>query len=85
MVMERGKSIAVRLRDLGLGGDGMALLGVALLIAGASGALLGHLLGSTALGLGIGMLLAVCAWAAAAAWSHRQPQPPPRHRDPERD
>lgn len=85
MVIERGKSLTVRLRDLGLGGDGITLLGVALLIAGAAGALLGDLLGSASFGAGSGALLAACTWTAAVVLAHRQPEPPAQHRGPSTD
>lgn len=85
MVMERRNSIGVRLRDLGVGGDGISLLGIASLIGGASGALLGDLLGSPSLGATSGLLLAICTWATAVVCAHLQPEPPARHRNPSSD
>lgn len=83
VLMERGRSMRKRLRDLSWGGDASSLLLVAALMTSAVGAVLGSLFDGALLGAGVGALLALLVWAVAVAWAHREPDTPPRHRQPE--
>ncbi|MEV0289218.1 MULTISPECIES: hypothetical protein [unclassified Kribbella] len=80
ILMERGRPMRKRLRDLGWGGDASSLLLVAALMTSAVGAVLGSLFDGALLGAGVGGLVALLVWAVAVAWAHREPQAPPRHR-----
>ncbi|MEU4604889.1 hypothetical protein AB0F43_18060 [Kribbella sp. NPDC023972] len=83
MLMERGRSMRKRLRDLSWGGDASSILLVAALMTGSVGAVVGSLRNGAMVGGGAGMIIALLGWAAAVAWAHQQPQSPPRHRAPE--
>jgi hypothetical protein len=82
MLMERGRSMRQRLRDLSGGGDASSLLLVAALMSGAVGAVVGSLGGGALVGGGVGIIVAMLGWTVAVAWAHRGPQSP-RHRAPE--
>jgi hypothetical protein len=83
MLMERGRSMRKRLRDLSWGGDASSLLLVAALMTGAVGAVVGSFRDGALFGAGVGAAVALLVWAVAVAWAHREPQTPPRHRQPE--
>jgi hypothetical protein len=82
MLMERGRSMRRRLRDLSWGGDAASLLLVAALMTGAVGAVVGSFRDGAVIGGAAGMIVALLGWAVAVAWAHRQPESP-RHRMPE--
>ncbi|NIK56934.1 hypothetical protein [Kribbella shirazensis] len=82
LLMERRRPLDKRLRDLGTGGDGCALLLAALLTLGATGAAIGSLLGSAGTGAAAGLALASLTWTTAVIHAHRRPQPPARHQSP---
>jgi hypothetical protein len=79
MLMERGRPLDKRLRDLSWGGDASSLLLVAMLTVGASATVIGSLLGRPAIGGATGLVLALVIWTAAVVWAHRQSQLGPRH------
>lgn len=82
LLMDRHRRLDKRLRDLGTGGDGCALLLVAALALGATGAVIGSLLGNPGTGAAAGLVVAILAWGIAAIRAHRRPQPPARHQAP---
>lgn len=79
MLMDRHRSIVMRLRDLGWGGDAFGLLLVGVLTVGAAGAVVGSLFSAPGGGAAAGLVLALLIWTAALIWAHRQPQSPARH------
>jgi hypothetical protein len=82
MLMERGRSMRQRLRDLSGGGDASSLLLVAALMTGGVGAVVGSFGDGALAGGGAGVVVAVLGWTVAVAWAHRRPESP-RHRAPE--
>jgi hypothetical protein len=83
MLMERGRSVRKRLRDLSLGGDASALLLVGALLCGALGMLLGSLWDRAVVGVVAGLVVDLMSWVAAVVWAHREEQQSPGHRQPE--
>jgi hypothetical protein len=75
----RRRSLGKRLRDLGWGGDAFGLLFGGVITIGATGTVVGSLLGSPGAGGAAGLVLALVTWTTAVVWAHRQPQSPPRH------
>ncbi len=81
VLSSRRKPLATRLRDLSEDGDTATIGGVAFLMCGSVGALIGHLLASPGTGAAAGTAVALVGTTIAVIWAHRRPQPPPRHRD----
>jgi hypothetical protein len=79
MMLDRGRTVSQRLRDFGIGGDAFGLLYIAMLLLGATGALIGSLLAHPGPGAATGLALAVLSWLAAVVLAHRNPPGPGRH------
>ncbi|WP_460666590.1 hypothetical protein [Kribbella swartbergensis] len=82
-LMERGRSVRKRLRDLSWGGDASSMLLVGALLCGALGMLLGSLWDRAAVGSVAGLVVALLSWVAAVVWAHQEKPQSPRHRQPE--
>jgi hypothetical protein len=72
LLMEPRRPIDMRLRDLSTGGDAPLLLIAAALVSGATGALIGDLLGASGVGAAVGALAALATWLLAIAWANRK-------------
>lgn len=79
VMLDRGRTLSQRLRDLGTGGDAFGLLYIAMLVLGPTGTLLGSLLAHPGPGAAAGLALAVLTWLAAVVLAHRHRPGPGRH------